>query len=456
MLAIAVAIVRLMDFAPFTKLIGLDLEPFQRTIAKAAAGCEREFVGLLPRGNGKSTLLAAIGVHHLLSVEEAAVYVAASSREQARIIFEIAAGFVRTLDHPNLVVRHHELRYCENPEIPKVFSRHMRVLAADAPRLHGLTPSLCLVDELHAHPSDEVYIALSTAAIKRPGSKLLIISTAGAGPDTPLGRLRARALAAPEVRRTGARTDARGPDIRMLEWSVADDADIDDMRIVKKANPASWLTVEALRQQAASLPPLAFARYHCNQWVGPEGAWLPPGAWQANVGPTTFTQGEDIWIGVDVGGERSATAVVWINASLHVGCSIYHGDQGVLDAIDKIRELAGQYNVREVCFDPWRFSQGAQELDAEGIAVTAFPQSDARMIPASDRLYRAVVEQRLTLPDNPELRAHAHAAIARHSRRGWRLDKSQRSDNIDAIIAMCMALEAAENQPAEFELLGYF
>jgi phage terminase large subunit-like protein len=77
------------------------------------------------------------------------------------------------------------------------------------------------------------------------------------------------------------------------------------------------------------------------------------------------------------------------------------------------------------------------------------------MIPASDRLYRAIVEQRLTLPDNPELRAHAHAAIARHSRRGWRIDKSQRSDNIDAVIAMCMALEAAENQPAEFELLGW-
>lgn len=31
----------------------------------------------------------------------------------------------------------------------------------------------------------------------------------------------------------------------------------------------------------------------------------------------------------------------------------------------------------------------------------------------------------------------------------------RRSDNIDAIIAMCMALEAAENKPVEFELLGW-
>jgi len=94
-------------------------------------------------------------------------------------------------------------------------------------------------------------------------------------------------------------------------------------------------------------------------------------------------------------------------------------------------------------------------LEREGILVTAFPQTDVRMMPASDRLYRAIVDRRLTLPDNAELRAHAHAAIAKHSRRGWRIDKSQRSDNIDAVIAICMALDSVENQPPAVELLGW-
>jgi hypothetical protein len=48
------------ELGPFCERIGLDLEPFQRRIAKAAAGPEREFVALLPRGQGKTTLLAAI------------------------------------------------------------------------------------------------------------------------------------------------------------------------------------------------------------------------------------------------------------------------------------------------------------------------------------------------------------------------------------------------------------
>jgi hypothetical protein len=48
------------------------------------------------------------------------------------------------------------------------------------------------------------------------------------------------------------------------------------------------------------------------------------------------------------------------------------------------------------------------------------------MIPASERLYDAVAHQRLTHPDDPELNEHVHAAIAKHSRRGWRLDKPDR------------------------------
>jgi hypothetical protein len=45
------------------------------------------------------------------------------------------------------------------------------------------------------------------------------------------------------------------------------------------------------------------------------------------------------------------------------------------------------------------------------------------MIPASAALHAAIVERRLTLPDDRELARHASEAMARHSRRGWRIDK---------------------------------
>jgi hypothetical protein len=127
----------------------------------------------------------------------------------------------------------------------------------------------------------------------------------------------------------------------------------------------------------------------------------------------------------------------------------------VLEAVDHVRSLAGIYNVRELVYDPWRFGQAAQELEREGMTCVAFPQHDARMIPASARLHAAIVEQRITLPDGHELAHHASDAVARHSRRGWRIDKPNPRANIDAVIALAMAVERAEQVPEPVELLGW-
>jgi len=291
--------------------------------------------------------------------------------------------------------------------------------------------------------------------MKTPGSKLIVISTAGQGADSPLGRLRTRSLGQPKVVRHGGFTDAHGPNLRMLEWSLPDDVDLDDRTAVKAVNPASWITLEALQEQREAVPEIAFRRFHCNQWTERESHWLPAGAWHQCVGEPTFTDREAIWIGVDVGGDKSASAVVWINAGYHVGCEIFHGDEGVLDCLDLIRELAGRYDLREVLYDPWRFGQAAQELERERVTVTAFPQTDVRMVPASLRLYEAVVQKRLVLPDNAELRQHMANTIARHNRRGWRLDKPSLEQPNDSIIALCMALEAMDNQPEPAQLLAW-
>jgi hypothetical protein len=77
------------------------------------------------------------------------------------------------------------------------------------------------------------------------------------------------------------------------------------------------------------------------------------------------------------------------------------------------------------------------------------------MVPASLRLHAAIVEGRLTLPADAELASHAAHAIAKHSRRGWRLDKANPRDNMDAMIALCMALERAEHREQPVEMLGW-
>jgi phage terminase large subunit-like protein len=145
----------LRGFYDFAEAVGLDLEPFQRKVAAAVLGEQHEALVLLPRGNGKSTLLGAVVVHHLLTTPQASAYLAAASRDQARVVFEYARDFAT---HPavaeRVMVRHLELRAPDGG--------HLRVLASDAPKLHGLTPTLAVVDELHAFRDAEVYLALRT------------------------------------------------------------------------------------------------------------------------------------------------------------------------------------------------------------------------------------------------------------------------------------------------------
>jgi phage terminase large subunit-like protein len=428
---------------------GLTLEPFQREIVAEVFADRRELLCLLPRGQGKTTLFAAIGLFFLLSTPDPAIYVCAASRDQARLLFEIAKRMVRA--HPEL-----ERKITSRCSELRVAGGFLKVIASDAPLAHGLTPSLVLVDELHAHRDGELYEAMRTSMLKRPGARMVTISTAGSDVDGVLGRLRARALAQPSVERSGALTRAYGANLGMLEWSVADDWDGDDLEPVLGANPASWITLQGLREQREAVADIAFRRYHCNQWVASGQHWLPIGAWAKCADPTAkILAGERIFVGVDVGGERSASAVVWVTEGLRVDCEVYTGNEAVLACAAKVRDLAEEFHVVECIADPWRFQQSMLELAERGIRVTEFPQSSARMGPASERLHAAIVEGRLRHLDDPALNAHVRQAIARDTPRGWRIDKAKSRDNIDAVVALAMALEAAEAPIPTVEFLGW-
>jgi phage terminase large subunit-like protein len=435
----------LRSFLSFCEGAGFEPEAFQKKIAGAFFGPETEFLALLPRGQGKSRLAGALAVHHLTTVPTARVYVAAASREQASVVHEYARDFARAID-PQIDVNQREIR---------TETGYLRIVASDAGKLQGLTPSLVVVDELHAHKDAAVYLAMRTALLKRPGAKMAVISTAGQGMTSPLGQLRARALAG-DVHRHGAVTDARAETLRMLEWMVGDEVDLDDYRAAKQANPASWLTRRGLREQREALPELAYRRYHLNQWTGRFGSWLPAGAWQSCANGVRPAEGSKVWVGVDVGGARADTAIVWIDEQGAIDCRIWSGDDALMDATEFLPALAQRFRIVEIAFDPWRAQMLAKVAEQHGIKITAFPQSDNRMIPASAALHQAIVEGKLHHPDDPKLNEHVAAAVAKHGRRGWRIDQAERGTNIDGLIALVMAYEAfTAPQPPPTRVLGW-
>jgi phage terminase large subunit-like protein len=139
------------------------------------------------------------------------------------------------------------------------------------------------------------------------------------------------------------------------------------------------------------VPEAAFRRLHANQWTSVAGYWLPPSAWQACQRCYEIERGEQVWVGVGVGGTRAASAVIWVTRDLRVGCQVYQGDDAVLDVRDAVRSLLAEFDVRSVAYDPWRFRESALELEAEGAPMVEWPQTDQRMVPACEQLYDAAV-----------------------------------------------------------------
>ena len=68
----------------------------------------------------------------------------------------------------------------------------------------------------------------------------------------------------------------------------------------------------------------------------------------------------------------------------------------VLEVEQAILAACARWRVLEVAADPFRWQRSLEVLDGEGVPVAEFPQSLARMGPATSRLYSAVVDRLLS------------------------------------------------------------
>jgi phage terminase large subunit-like protein len=302
------------DFAAFCAELRLDtkrpflLEPFQRTIlADYFAGATQTLV-ILPKKNGKSTLVAALALYHLLTTEDAEGYIAASSRDQAGIILKQARKFIRS--SPALQ-RHFQMKQREIVSLAD--EGVVRVLASDVDTADGVIPTLAVVDELHRHKSTDLMGVFRDGLGPRNG-RMITITTAGDDSESPLGQMRSKAYAMPVVERDGAYRYARSRsgDWAMHEWALEPEQDREDMRVVKTANPASWHTLERLQQRRddPSTTPWQWARFACGVWLQGEDTAIGPVEWAACGTDEEPPEGLMWRLGLDVGWKEDTTAVV--------------------------------------------------------------------------------------------------------------------------------------------------
>jgi phage terminase large subunit-like protein len=300
---------------PFT------LEPWQRRFVEefsrmngAGARIYKRGVLGVARGNGKSPMAAGLALRELVArSDEPDVILAAAARDQARVVFEYARGLLASGPLADVLqVGRHEIRNPLNGGV-------LRTVSADGFVAHGLNPSAVIIDELHAwntNKQHELFDALDTAVHKRPGAFWLVITTAGHDKTSLLGRLYASMFEALELDEQPGfvvgRDEFNG--VLMHWYGAEEDADVDDRKLWRAVNPASFVTTDALRKQrnSPSMSWSTFARLHLNAWVAPDvERWIATDTWEGLAGRVEIPEGATVFVGADGSRSYDTTAVAW-------------------------------------------------------------------------------------------------------------------------------------------------
>jgi phage terminase large subunit-like protein len=278
----------------------------------------------IPRKNGKSTMASGLSLYLLVADGEAGpeVYNAAAAKDQARVVFQQAKQFVEaspTLED-FLLVKRSEIESPENMGV-------LRVLSSRSDLQHGSNPSGNVIDELWAHKTNDLYVALTTGTAAREHPFTLTITTAGFDEESPLGELYTKALKLEVERPTPFLTIARDREngFLMYWYGVPEDSayDVHDPEVVKQANPASWVTVPYLRREMnkPSMRFIEYRRWHANQWTAAEDAWVEGSVWDSCKAPQLQLRPElPIGAAVDMGEVYDSTGVVWAQRQRGLPC----------------------------------------------------------------------------------------------------------------------------------------
>ena len=414
----------------------------------------------MPRKSGKSALGSIIAAFGLLDVKTqgAEIYSVAADKMQARIVFEDTKRMIAASE-----LSEHVKIYRDTILVPATNNVY-RVLSADAPRHEGLSPTMVLFDELHAQPNRQLWDVMSLAQGARgKAATMIAITTAGVKTESATGK-DTIAYESYQYGQKIVRGEVKDPTFFMAWWEAPHDADHRLEETWRMSNPGFDDICAKSDFESAVLrtPESEFRTKRCNQWVSSQSAWLPAGSWDKLGQDIEITPDEDYVLGFDGSYASDSTALVV--------CTVPQGDDlpkvklirtweknfGVDDdswrvPMDEVKQTIIDYvqeypKVREIACDPYRWAAMMQDLDEMGLPIVEYKTNLLNlMIPATQKVFDAVVEAKLVHDGNPALSRHIENCVIKTDHRGQRVTKehSNSKKKIDNAIAFIIAYDRA-------------
>jgi phage terminase large subunit-like protein len=442
--------------------------------------------------NGKSALLSAIILVVLLfdKDEGAEIFSAASTRDQAKIVFGDACKMIGK--DPFLKEK---LQVYQNSVI--FGNKSYKPLSADIGTNDGINANLVCFDELHRQPNRGLYDVLIGAMAAKDQPLFIMITTAGSDLNSICYEQHEYAI---NVR------DGIIKDDRFLPVIYA--ADVEDDPFIestwKKANPNYGISVKKdyIKEQADKARSNkaylnTFLRLHLNIWTNVETVFIKDEDWQKCGAEIDITRlnNEIAYGGLDLSSKNDISGFSLIfppsdreyypNKYILLNWSwlpeetpkdsanknnnnyqqwvhdkwIELTSGNVIDhdyIISRIIEICIDFRVMQIGYDPFRATHVAAKLIEEGLDLRAFRQGDASMTTPTDEFDKSVTKGEILHNNNPVMRWQVSNGVLKFNSAGnlFKVGKNQSHQKIDnfvtSIMAYGLSIEGEDNSNSSY------
>jgi phage terminase large subunit-like protein len=443
------------------------------------------------RKNGKTAFAAFLLLLHLCGPEarpNSQLFSAAQSRDQAAILFALAAKIVRLSPDLNQYVGVRDTAkqlFCQ--ELGTLY----RALSAEASTAYGLSPVFVVHDELGQvkGPRSELYEALETASAAQEAPISIVISTQAPTDADLLSLLVDDAISGAD------------PRIKVRVYAAPIDLDPFSDEAIRAANPHfdTLMNKEEVRRQAEDARRLpsreaSFRNLILNQRVEARNPFIARAIWLENAAPPAEIGKRKVFGGLDLSSVSDLTALILATVDGDVHSTFWLPEDGLAEKsrIDRVpydvwaadgmlqttpgraieyefiaehlRGVFDRCDVQAIGFDrynmrflkPWLEKVGFTE--AELAKFVEFGQGFVSMSPAIRELEAKLLAKKLKHGAHPVLTMCAANAVTVTDPAGNRkFTKQKATGRIDGMVALAMAVGVMPNEvPAEPEYQMFF
>lgn len=469
----------------------LKLEPWQCFALGSMFGWVNKKTGLrryrkarlyLPRKNGKSLLVAPVGLYMLTADGEpgAEVYSGATSEKQAWEVFGPARQMAKMVP---------DFSAAYGVEVNAKSLTRLGDMAKFEPVIgkpgDGSSPHCSITDEYHEHATDEQLATMETGMGAREQPLSIVVSTAG---DNVAGPCRDDWLDCQKVLE-GVTEDDR---LFALIYTIDQDEEWATEAALRKANPNYDISVsgeflQAQMRDAINNPRKQghFKTKHLNMWVQARDAFINMQRWAECKHPLKLEdfKGKRCFLGMDLASKIDLTAIellfpmedgqfarfgryylpeetVQLPENQHY--QGWHKDGHLIatdgnqtdyfHVLEDIKQLAEDFEIEKLAYDPHNATMLVTALQEEGLPMVSFGPTVLNFSEPMKQIEAMIRDRKLLHDGDPVMNWSMSNVTAKLDRKDNVFPNKERPENkIDPFVALCMAMGVAmsssERQP---------